>query len=141
MFSGRIIEVEAYVGEDDLASHARFGKTKRNEVMYGRAGHAYVYLIYGMYDMLNIATDQEHFPAAVLIRAVNGWNGPGKLTKAMRITRELNGEDVVVSTRLYLIDDGYRVSKKEIKTRPRIGVGYAGAHANLPWRYLLLPQE
>src|SRR5688572_15681769 len=64
----RITETEAYVGEDDLASHARFGKTQRNAIMYGEAGHAYVYFIYGMYDMLNIVTEAKDFPAAVLIR-------------------------------------------------------------------------
>lgn len=137
MLSGRICEVEAYIGEDDLASHARFGKTTRNAIMYGEAGHAYVYFIYGMYDMLNIVTDKKHFPAAVLIRAVNDWNGPGKLTRAMKITRKLNGDDLVTSKRLYVADDGFRVPKSAIQTSPRIGVAYAGKHAQLPWRYFI----
>lgn len=134
-FSGRITETEAYVGENDLASHARFGKTKRNAIMYGEAGHAYIYFIYGMYDMLNIVTDKKNFPAAVLIRSVGTWAGPGKLTRAMKITRQLNGEDVVTSKRLYVADDGFRVPRKDIQTGPRIGVTYAGKHAKLPWRY------
>ncbi len=134
----RIMETEAYIGEDDLASHARFGKTQRNAVMYGEAGHAYVYFIYGMYNMLNIVTDKKEFPAAVLVRAAGKWNGPGKLTRAMHITRKLNGEDLITSKRLYLADDGFRVSKQNTKTSPRIGIPYAGEHAKLPWRYYLL---
>lgn len=133
----RITETEAYVGEDDLASHARFGKTKRNAVIYGQAGHAYIYFIYGMYDMLNIVTDEKDFPAAVLIRRTGEFDGPGKLTRALHITRALNGEDVVTSGKLYLLDDGFRVKKKDILTSPRIGVAYAGKHAKLPWRYYL----
>jgi DNA-3-methyladenine glycosylase len=148
-FTGRIFEVEAYVGEDDLASHARFGKTKRNEIMYGQAGHAYIYFIYGMYDMLNIVTDKKNFPAAVLIRGVTPslsppvrgevWNGPGKLTRAMKITRKLNGEDLVTSKRLYVVDDGFRVPKGAIYASPRIGVEYAGRWAKKHWRYYLTP--
>jgi len=131
----RINETEAYVGEDDLASHARFGKTQRNTIMYGEAGYAYVYFIYGMYDMLNIVTDKHDFPAAVLIRSAGDWNGPGKLTRALRITRKLNGEDLVSSKHLYVTDDGFRVKKQDIQVSPRIGVSYAGKHAQLPWRY------
>lgn len=138
-WSGRICEVEAYIGEDDLASHARFGKTNRNAIMYGEAGHAYIYFIYGMYDMLNIVTDKKHFPAAVLIRSVGDWIGPGKLTRAMKITRKLNGEDLVTSRRLYVADDGFRVPKKAIQASPRIGVAYAGKYAELPWRYYFTP--
>lgn len=131
----RITETEAYVGEDDLASHARFGRTKRNAIMYGEPGQAYIYFIYGRYDMLNIVTDKKDFPAAVLVRAAGEWNGPGKLTRAMHITRQLNGEDLVISKRLYVADDGFRVSKRDVKASPRIGVPYAGKHAKLPWRY------
>lgn len=150
MWLGRIFEVEAYIGEDDLASHARFGKTNRNAIMYGEAGHAYIYFIYGMYDMLNIVTDKKDFPSAVLIRGVTPsqpppvrggikLDGPGKLTKFMRITRKLNGEDLVTSKRLYVADDGFRVPKGAIQTSPRIGVAYAGKHAELPWRYFYTP--
>lgn len=135
IFSARITEVEAYVGEDDLASHARFGKTKRNAVMYGKAGHAYIYFIYGMYDMLNIVTDKKDFPAAVLVRSAGEWDGPGKLCKGLHITRAMSGEDLVTSKRLYIADGGFRVKARDIKTSPRIGVAYAGKHAMLPWRY------
>lgn len=146
--AARILETEAYVGEDDLASHARFGKTKRNTIMYGKAGHAYVYFIYGMHDMLNIVTDKKDFPAAVLIRGalfVNGapsgpeaaLRGPGRLTRALKITRALNGEDMVNSRRLYVADDGYQAGKGQIQRTPRIGVEYAGKHAALLWRYVL----
>lgn len=134
-FVVRMTETEAYIGENDLASHGRFGKTKRNTVMYGKAGHAYIYFIYGMYDMLNIVTDKKDFPAAVLIRSAGELAGPGKLTRAMHITRKLNDEDLVISKRLYIADDGFRVLKQDIKTSPRIGVAYAGKYATLPWRY------
>jgi DNA-3-methyladenine glycosylase len=145
----RITEVESYVGEDDRASHARFGKTMRTTVMYGKAGHAYVFLVYGMYNCLNIVTEDVNFPAAVLIRGAvemesgignkeSGlFNGPGKLTRALHITRALNGEDLVRSKKLYVVDDGHRVPKKNVLTSPRIGVDYAGEHALLPWRYFI----
>ena len=83
MRTGRIVEVEAYIGEDDLASHARFGKTARNAVMYGPPGVAYVYLVYGMYDCLNIVTDATGRPAAILVRAVEPVEGQ----EAMRDAR------------------------------------------------------
>ncbi len=150
-YVSRIAEVESYVGENDKACHAARGKTKRNEVMFGRAGFAYVYLIYGMYHCLNIVTDQENFPAAVLVRGavpVSGFDasaaqdpsflsGPGKLTRETRITRAQNGEDLTVSDKLYVADDGFTVRKKEIKTGRRVGVNYAGADSLLPWRYYI----
>src|SRR6185436_20546414 len=85
----KITEVEAYIGPHDLASHASKGRTKRTEVMFGHPGHWYVYLIYGMYEMLNIVTDKFNYPSAVLIRGVEGVSGPGRLTKTLKITRAL----------------------------------------------------
>lgn len=139
---GRIVEVESYVGENDTACHASKGKTKRTEVMFGDAGHAYVYLIYGMYHCLNIVTEHKDVPAAVLIRGITPvhnittkTDGPGKVTRALHITRVQNAEDLTTSDRLYIADDGTRISKDSIQTSPRIGVEYAGADALLPWRY------
>lgn len=153
---GRITEVESYVGEDDAACHASHGKTARNEVMFCEAGHAYVYLIYGMYNCLNVVTERKDFPAAVLIRSLEPLHGiatmqklrrtdniyhvttgPGKLTKAFAITRRLNGEDLTISSQLFVADDGYQVPKSSITISARIGVDYAGKHAALPWRYYL----
>jgi DNA-3-methyladenine glycosylase len=135
--TARISEVESYVGEDDAASHARAGKTARTALMYGAAGHAYVYLIYGMYHCLNVVTDKKDFPAAVLIRGAGDYTGPGKLCRALHITRALNGEDLVTSQRLWIADDGWRPQRTAINATPRIGVDYAGEHALLPWRYIL----
>lgn len=136
-FSGRITEVESYVGMDDAACHAARGRTKRTEIMFGEAGHAYVYLIYGIYHCLNIVTEEKDFPAAVLIRSLDAVNGPGRLTRALKITRTMNGADLTTSQYLYLVDDGWRVAPTAIRMTPRIGVAYAGNDALLPWRYVL----
>lgn len=133
----RITEVESYVGEDDQASHASRGRTPRTEVMFGEAGHAYVYLIYGIYHCLNVVTEHTGFPAAVLIRAAEGFTGPGKLCRGLHITRAQNRLDITHSERLYIADDNFRVAEKDISATPRIGVDYAGDHAQLPWRYLI----
>jgi DNA-3-methyladenine glycosylase len=139
---GRIVETEAYVGPEDKACHASRGRTARTEIMFGRAGHAYVYFVYGFHHMLNIVTEKMDFPSAVLIRAVepvkgvtlmqerrgietlrNLASGPGKLCEAFAIDRTLNGSDLCGSV-LYIRDDGD--STLGIVTRPRIGVDYAG---------------
>jgi DNA-3-methyladenine glycosylase len=138
LLSARLVEVEAYVGEDDPACHAAVGRTERNEVMYRRGGYSYIYFIYGMYYCLNVVTEKEGFPAAVLIRGaepVDGieimkkryanpdsnklTNGPGKLCKAFALTREHNGLDLE-GEHLYLEDRGYRPA--EIATSRRIGI-------------------
>jgi len=141
---GRILETEAYIGEEDQACHARFGKTKRNAVMYGPAGHAYIYLCYGLHELLNLVTERKSLPAAVLIRRIeplSGFDselktyGPGNLTKYLKITRSLNGEDITKSKQLLVEDDGYVA--KIIKRAERIGVHYAGEDAKRKWRFIL----
>lgn len=148
---GRILETEAYIGEEDRACHARFGRTNRNEVMYGQPGRAYIYLCYGIHDLLNVVTEKElvfgstpKTPAAVLIRKIEPLSGPdsnlksygpGNLTKYLCITRELNAEDITQSRHLWLEDDGYAARK--IKHAERVGVHYAGPHARRKWRFVL----
>ncbi len=131
-----ITEVEAYDGEHDLACHASRGRTARTEIMYGSAGHWYVYLCYGMYDMFNIVTGPENYPAAVLIRGLKEVSGPGRLTKALNITGALNGKRADMKTGLWLEESGIIVPKKEIVRTPRIGVSYAGEWAHKPYRFI-----
>ena len=130
----RIAETEAYCGEADTACHAHKGRTKRTEVMYGPAGHAYIYLCYGMHWLLNIVTGEENEPEAVLIRACVEAQGPGKLTKALGITGELNREDVT-QDRLWIEDDGYSCS---VNTATRVGIAYASQEdQDRPWRFVM----
>jgi len=140
--AGKIIEVEAYIGAKDKACHASKGRTARTEVLFGPPGIAYVYLIYGMYDMLNVVTERAEFPAAVLIRAIeiNGEliDGPGKLCRELEIDRSLHRLDLTQGRSLWFEDRGSRVSRKQIGTFPRIGVDYAGAWAKKPWRFRLI---
>lgn len=133
----RIIETEAYDGSHDLACHASKGRTSRTDVMFGPAGVWYVYLIYGMYDMLNIVTGDREYPAAVLIRGVERYDGPGKLTKALDITRKLNSLPATKKSGLWIEDRGERVSKRDIITGSRVGVAYAKEYAHKPWRFSL----
>ena len=139
--AGRIVEVEAYVHEEDQACHARFGRTKRSETLYGPPGHAYVYLIYGMYDCFNVVTEPRGSPAAVLIRALEpappldgGTDGPGKLCRALGISRAHNHADLVAGTQVWI--ERRERPKLRIATTPRIGVDYAGPWAQRPWRFL-----
>ena len=127
---GRIVEDEAYLGPHDLAAHSSKGLTNRTKVMFGPPGHAYVYMIYGMYYCMNVVTEREGHASAVLLRAVEPvenidgrTQGPGLLCKAMGIDRRLNGHDLVT-------DDFYVADPPEerpftIVKRPRIGVAYA----------------
>lgn len=150
---GRIVETEAYVGPQDLACHASKGRTNRTDVMFGAAGHAYVYFIYGFYNMLNLVTEAKDFPAAVLIRAVepvrgieqmkqnrktdllhNLASGPGKLCQAFAIDRSLNGADICGKV-LYLEDRGEPTPKCD--ATPRVGVDYAGKWKDEPLRFLV----
>jgi len=154
---GRIVETEAYVGPEDKACHASRGRTARNEVMFGPAGYAYVYFIYGFHYMLNLVTEAAEHPAAVLIRAVepvegialmkqrrrsdvvrNLASGPGKLCEAFAINRSLNGTDVCGDI-LYVEYRGEPAPK--LVATPRIGVDYAGKWKNKPWRFLMRGSE
>jgi len=129
-YIGKIVEVEAYVGTHDLAAHSAKGVTQRTKVMFGAPGHAYVYLIYGMYYCFNVVTEQEGNGTAVLIRALEPvknislrTQGPGLLCKAMQITKQLNGHDLT-SENFYLAQSDVSESFTIIK-KPRIGVAYA----------------
>lgn len=137
---GKIVEVEAYLGPHDLASHSAKGLTKRTQVMFGPPGHAYVYLIYGMYFCMNVVTENEGHASAVLLRAIEPiknidarTEGPGLLCKAMHINKHLHGHDLTSS-------DFYIAAPEEsglftIVKRPRIGVDYAKHWAKRHLRY------
>ena len=131
----RITETECYLEENDTACHAHHGRTARTDVMYKRGGVAYVYLCYGMHNMLNIVTGPENHPQAVLIRGVEGFPGPGRVTKAMGIGRNLNAVSFTESDLIWLEDDGAR---PQIKATPRIGISYASEEdqARL-WRFII----
>lgn len=132
----RITETEAYRGEDDTACHASKGKTPRTSVMWDKGGTVYVYLCYGMHNMLNIVTGSKGEPQAVLIRGVEGCTGPGKLTKKLYVDRKQNGSDVVLSDTIWLEDDGF--VPDDIKTSPRIGIDYADEKdRQRPWRFTI----
>jgi DNA-3-methyladenine glycosylase len=143
--AGKIIEVEAYVGSQDKACHASKGRTARTEVLFGPPGISYVYLIYGMYHLLNVVTERTDFPAAVLIRAIEVEgvliDGPGKLCRALGIDRSLNRLELTEGRRVWFEDRGTRVARKKIGAFPRIGVEYAGSWAKKPWRFRLIESE
>ena len=128
-----ITEVEAYRGEEDKACHACKGRTKRTEVMYSEGGKIYVYFVYGMYWMLNIVAGEKNNPQAVLIRGVEGFSGPGRLTREIGIDGSYYGEDLTCSERIWIEDKGI---KPVIKTGERIGIDYAGElWKDKPWRF------
>jgi DNA-3-methyladenine glycosylase len=133
----KITEVEVYGGEEDLASHARFGKTKRNSVMYGPGGRLYVYLIYGMYYLGNIITGKDNDPQAVLIRGVEGLNGPGKVGKWLQLDKSFYGEDLTKSKRIWIETAQDGKGRTIIDKTERIGVDYAGVWAKKKWRFVL----
>lgn len=131
-----ITEVEAYVGESDLACHASRGRTKRTEVMFWEGGYWYVYLVYGMHEMLNVVVGEKDSPEAVLIRGAGAYNGPGKLTRALDIDRQLNREQVEIRSGLWIEDRGVQVSEEEMLQTPRVGINYAGEPwISKPWRF------
>ncbi|MCL2640984.1 MAG: DNA-3-methyladenine glycosylase [Phycisphaerales bacterium] len=135
----RIVETEAYVGVHDLACHASKGKTKRTAIMFGEAGHAYVYFCYGMHHLLNVVTGKIGDAQAVLIRAAEpiGFNanlsGPGNLTKGLRITVADNGTDVVKNNDLFFERGDKRTVNVDVSKR--IGVDYAGAWKDAMLRF------
>jgi DNA-3-methyladenine glycosylase len=149
--AGIITETEAYIGEEDLGCHARSGKTKRNAVMYGQPGHAYVYFTYGNHWMLNDVTEREGFPAAVLLRAIipvegieimlqrrSGRDtlGPGKLTQALGIDANLNGASLYDPHSGLWIEAGTPATDSDIITGPRVGLyTVPEPWKSIPWRF------
>lgn len=153
---GRVVETEAYVGAEDSANHARFGRTPRTALMYGPPGYAYVYLTYGIHWMLNAVTDATDFPAAVLVRAVEPvagqeamarhrpvhrprdlTNGPAKLTQAFAITGAFYGHDLTAGRDLWFAP-GEPVPDSHIVRTPRIGIDFARPeHRDAPWRFTI----
>jgi DNA-3-methyladenine glycosylase len=132
-----ITETEAYHGEEDLACHASKGRTTRTDVMYRAGGVWYVYLCYGIHEMLNLVTGPDGFPSAVLIRGIEKANGPGRLTKMLGIDRRMNGLPALTATGLWIEEGEENVPHKEIVAGPRVGVDYAGAiWAAKPWRFV-----
>lgn len=133
----RITEVEAYVSGEDKACHASKGLTPRTAVMFGPAGHWYIYLCYGMHWMLNIVTMPKGHPAAVLIRGADTLDGPGKLTRELAIDSSLNAKKATRSSGLWL-EQGSAVPDHAVIRTPRIGVNYAGPDwAQRPYRFLV----
>jgi DNA-3-methyladenine glycosylase len=153
--SGIITETEAYRGEEDLACHARAGRTKRTEVMYGPAGFAYVYFNYGMHWLLNFVTGETGFPAAVLLRAIfplegleemekrrspqpfKLWcNGPSKLCQALDINGRYNGLNICVPESPIWVEDAFEINAAEITSSPRVGIkNVPEPWRSIPWRF------
>lgn len=142
-----ILETEAYDGEHDRACHARAGRTKRTEVMYGPGGVWYVYLCYGIHEMLNLVVGPRDYPAAILIRGIEGAIGPGRVTKTLAIDRRLNGTPATANeSGLWLEDRGARLPPRAVVATPRIGVDFAGPIWTMKhWRFTIdqrvLPQS
>ena len=139
-----ITEVEAYDGPRDRASHAHAdrGRTPRNAVMFRPGGRWYVYLCYGVHEMLNLVTGPRDYPAAILIRGVEGVIGPGRVTRALGIDRKLNATAAAPTSGLWIEDRGVRVPRRLIHATPRIGVDYAGpVWAGKKWRFYFDPEK
>jgi DNA-3-methyladenine glycosylase len=142
----KIIEVEAYNGPKDLASHASRGKTERNKIMFGEPGTIYVYFTYGMHFMFNIVTEEKDYPAAVLLRAVEidgvdikKTNGPAKLTKILQINKSHNGLSVCTKkSGLWVENRKEKILFRQIKKAKRVGIDCAGEYKNKLWRFVLL---
>lgn len=131
----RITETESYRGEEDNACHASKGRTPRTELLYGKSGMIYIYLIYGMHWLMNVITGDEGCPQGVLIRCGEEYNGPAKLTKFLKITKEFNGQSFVDNPQIWIEDDGF---VPKINTAPRVGIDYADEEWRYkPWRFIL----
>jgi len=154
--SGRIVEVEAYIGEKDQASHARCGLTERNAPMFGPPGHAYVYFIYGMHHCFNVVTERQNYPAAVLIRALEPLegievmqaqrgdvphirltSGPARLCQALGIDRRFDGADLCGPDALLFIEENETVPGEATATSPRVGVRGDATALSAPWRFYI----
>jgi len=136
IFRSRITEVEAYRGEEDLACHASKGRTPRTEIMYHAGGVIYVYMIYGMYWMLNLVTGKKDIPQAVLIRGLEDISGPGKITSNLKIDGTFYGKSIIDSDELWLENNE---EKSGYFTATRIGVDYAGEKwKNKLWRFIMV---
>ncbi len=155
--SGRIVEVEAYVGQRDRACHASRGATRRNATMFGPPGHAYVYFVYGMHYCLNAVTEREGYPAAVLIRVleplegvevmraqrgdvpdVRLTSGPARLCQALGVDRQFDGADLCAPDALLFIEEDADVPDEAIATGPRVGVRGDEVALTVPWRFYVL---
>lgn len=137
VIKARITETECYFGEEDTACHAHRGKTDRTRILYEEGGLAYVYLCYGIHSLLNVVSGDKGHPEAVLIRAVDGYNGPGKLTKALSITREQNYIDLCTSDELWIEDDG--LVPTEIQRSKRVGIDYATQeYQDVLWNFKMI---
>ncbi len=139
---GRIVEVEAYLGPHDLAAHSSKGLTARTRIMFGPPGHAYIYLIYGMYYCMNVVTERAGQASAVLLRAIEPikdvegrTQGPGLLCRAMRLDKRLNGHDLL-SDKFHVAAPS-RAEPLAIVKRPRVGVEYAGYWAKRHLRFYI----
>lgn len=148
IFRYRITEVEAYCGVQDLACHASKGRTQRTEIMFGSAGHIYVYLIYGMYHCLNLVTALEGEAEAVLVRSVEPLFatsqrpvGPGRLCRELDIDNQLNCLKLGRTSGLWVEDDGYKIKPGQIGQSARRGIAYAKDYASKPWRFYLKTSE
>ncbi|MFW5755538.1 MAG: DNA-3-methyladenine glycosylase [Tangfeifania sp.] len=131
----RITEVEAYRGGEDKACHANKGKTPRTEVMFREGGVVYVYLIYGIYWMLNIVTGGENDSSAVLIRGLENISGPGRVGKGLQLDKSFYGENLSASERIWIEESDVQVS---YSAGPRVGIHYAGQPwVSKPWRFIL----
>ena len=152
--SGRIVEVEAYIGEKDQACHARCGRTKRNAPMYGAPGHSYVYFLYGMHYCFNVVAEREGFPAAVLVRALEPLEGietmidlrggrpdlpltggPARLCQAIDIDRRFDGADLCSPDALLFLEKDTAIPDEAVATGPRVGVRGDEIAVTVPWRF------